>query len=87
TGALADGMDGADSPPVDKNWYVVKVQSGREDTIRDAVLRRIKKEGLEEFVAQIVVPVERTTEIVKGKKITRRRKLYPGYLFVEVTFN
>jgi len=74
-------------PPGEKHWYVVKVQSGREDTIRNAVLRRVKKENLEPYVAQIVVPVERTTEIVKGKKITRRRKLYPGYLFVEVDFN
>lgn len=82
-----DFEEPAAPPPGDKHWYVVKVQSGREDTIRDAVLRRIKKESLEPYVAQIVVPVERTTEIVKGKKITRRRKLYPGYLFVEVDFN
>lgn len=73
--------------PSDKRWYVVKIQSGREDSIRDAVLRRMRIEGLEEYVSQIVVPVEKTTEMVKGKKVTRTRKLYPGYLFVEVEFN
>ena len=70
-----------------RRWYVVKVQSGREDSIKDALERRVKIEGLEEFFGQIVVPVERVTEIVKGKRVTRTRKLYPGYLMVEVEFN
>jgi transcriptional antiterminator NusG len=73
--------------PTEKKWYVVKIQSGREDSIRDAVMRRVKIEGLEDYISQIVVPVEKTTEMVKGKKVTRTRKLYPGYLFVEVAFN
>lgn len=71
----------------EKKWFAVKVQSGREDSIRDAVERRVKIEGLDAYVGKIVVPVERTTEIVKGKKVTRTRKLYPGYIFVEVEFN
>lgn len=74
-------------PESPRKWYVVKIQSGREDSIRDAVLRRMRIEGLEEYIAQIVVPVEKTTEMVKGKKVTRTRKLYPGYLFVETEFN
>jgi transcriptional antiterminator NusG len=70
-----------------KHWYVVKVQSGREDSIKEAIERRVKIDGLEEYFGQIVVPVERVTEIVKGKRVTRTRKLYPGYLMVEVEFN
>jgi transcriptional antiterminator NusG len=73
--------------PSNKHWYVVKVQSGREDSIKDAIERRVKIEGLEEYFGQIVMPVERVTEIVKGKRVTRTRKLYPGYLMVEVEFN
>lgn len=75
------------SPPSNKHWYVVKVQSGREDSIKRALERRIKIEGLEEFVSQIVVPVERVTEMRGGKRVTRSRKLYPGYLMVEVEYN
>lgn len=70
-----------------KRWYVVKVQSGREDSIKEAIERRVKIEGLEECFGQIVVPVERETTVVKGKRVTRTRKLYPGYLMVEVEFN
>jgi transcriptional antiterminator NusG len=80
----------ADAPPPapsNKHWYVVKVQSGREDSIKEAIERRVKIEALEECFGQIVVPVERETTVVKGKRVTRTRKLYPGYLMVEVEFN
>jgi len=81
-----------ETPPVptptgNKKWYVIKVQSGREDTIKDAIERRVRIEGLEEFFGQIIVPVERTVELVKGKKVTRTKKLYPGYIMAEVEFN
>jgi transcriptional antiterminator NusG len=73
--------------PIVKRWYVVKVQSSREDSIKDAIERRIKIEGLEDSYGQIVIPVEKVQELMKGKRVTRTRKLYPGYLFVEVEFN
>jgi len=81
------------APENKKNWYVVKVQSGREDTIKEAIERRMRKEGLEEFFGQIVIPVEKVSEIKQdaktGKRVTktRERKLYPGYLMVEVEYN
>src|SRR5262249_37367419 len=70
-------------PPSNKRWYVVKVQSGREESIKEAIERRVKIEGLEEFFGQIIVPVERVTEIKNGKRVTKERKLYPGYLMCE----
>jgi len=75
-----------------KRWYVVKVTSGREDTIKEAIERRMRKEGLEEFFGQIVIPVEKVTEIKQdknGRRVTRtkEKKLYPGYLMVEVEYN
>jgi transcriptional antiterminator NusG len=74
-------------PPSNKKWYVVKVQSGREESIKDAIERRVKIEGVEEFFGQIFIPVERVTEMVKNKRVTKERKLYPGYLMVEVEYN
>jgi transcriptional antiterminator NusG len=73
--------------PSNKRWYVVKVQSGREETIKDAIERRVKIEGLEEFFGQIIIPVERVTEIRNGKRVVKERKLFPGYLMVEVEYN
>jgi transcriptional antiterminator NusG len=84
----------AEAPPKEnsKRWYVVKVQSGREDTIKEAIERRVRKEGLEEYYGQIVIPVEKVTEVKtdkNGKRVTRtkERKLYPGYLMCEVEYN
>jgi len=79
-------------PEHKKHWYVVKVQSGREDTIKDAIERRVRKENLEDSFGQIVIPVEKVTEVKvdkNGKRVpkTKERKLYPGYLMVEVEYN
>src|SRR5882762_9322200 len=82
------GKDGTPPPaPTNKQWYVVKVQSGREESIKEAIERRVKIEGLEEYFGQIKIPFERITEMRGGKRVTRERKLYPGYLMVEVEYN
>src|SRR5262249_17946229 len=73
--------------PSNKRWYVVKVQSGREESIKEAIERRVKIEGLEEFVGRIVIPIERYTELRNNKRVQRTRKLYPGYLMVECEYN
>lgn len=78
--------EAADTPS-NKHWYVVKVQSGREESIKEALERRVKIEGLEEFFGQVIVPVEKVTEMRGGKRVVRERKLYPGYLMVEVEYN
>ena len=73
--------------PTNKHWYVVKVQSGREESIKDAIEKRVKIEGLEEYFGQIIIPVERVTEVRNNKRVVKERKLYPGYLMCEVEYN
>ncbi len=68
-------------------WYIVKVQSGREETIKNAIERRVKIDGLEEYFDQIVVPTEKETVIQKGKRVVREKKKFPGYIAVHVEFN
>jgi transcriptional antiterminator NusG len=77
----------APDPNDKKQWYIVKVQSGREETIKGAIERRVKIEGLEEFFDQIIVPVEKVTEISKGKRVVRSKKMFPGYIIAHVEFN
>ncbi len=77
-------------PPVAtdaKHWYVVKVQSGREESIKSAVERRVKIEGLQEYYGEIIIPTEKYTDMVRGKRVVKERKLYPGYLMVNVEYN
>jgi transcription termination/antitermination protein NusG len=77
------------APPVNEKlqWYVVKVQSGREESIKEAIERRVKIEGLQDIFGQIVIPTEKVSEMRKNKRYIRERKLLPGYLMVQVEFN
>lgn len=68
-------------------WFVLKVQSGREDTIRDTIVRRVKMEGHDRFFKQVVVPTEKSTEIRNNKKKIVERKSYPGYIMVHMELN
>ena len=72
-----------DDEPPQLVWYVLKVQSSREDTIRDALERRVKIQGLDRYFGRIVVPTEKITEIRNNKKKVVERKSYPGYIMVE----
>ena len=84
--AAAAEAEDEDAPK--KNWYILKVQVNREDSIRDALIRRVKVEGLEEFFGDIIVPVEEVVEFTKsGKKRTVKRKIYPGYIMVNMVIN
>jgi len=65
-------------------WYFLRVQVGREDRIRKNMVARLKKEGLENQVPRIIVPTETVADHRGGKKRIRKKKLYPGYLMVEM---
>ena len=67
-----------------RRWYVVRVQSGREGTVQTALARRLKVAGKESVIPRVLVPMEVVTELKGGHKKTRKRKLYPGYVLVEV---
>jgi transcriptional antiterminator NusG len=80
--------DGADAvPPGDMHWYILKVQSNREDSIRETLLRRISLAGLGRSFGEVIVPKEQVTEFKSGKKRVVSRKLYPGYILVNMILN
>jgi transcriptional antiterminator NusG len=68
---------------VSYQWYFVRCQSGREDSVCKQLLKRIGTAGLQEVVPQIIVPVERVTDLRGGKKRIVNKKLYPGYLMIQ----
>ena len=71
----------------DLDWYILKVQSNREDSIRDTLLRRISMQGMDRWFGEVVVPKEQVTEFKSGKKRVVWRKLYPGYILVHMVLN
>ena len=84
-GAAAAAPEGGGEASVqNRRWYVVRVQSGREETVKDGLLRRVKSMGLEGKISNVIVPTEKVTEIRSGKKTVREKKLYPGYIMIEM---
>lgn len=65
-------------------WYAVRVQSNKEETVKRNMERKIELRGLQKKVLQVVVPTEKVAEIKNGKKRTRHVKTYPGYVLVEM---
>jgi len=84
-----DEEEGEDNQPsmADMDWYILKVQSNREDSIRDTLMRRIAMQGMDKWFGEVVVPKEQVTEFKSGKKRVVWRKLYPGYILVNMVLN
>lgn len=74
-------------PEETMRWYVLKVQSNREKSIRENILRRIKREALERYFGEIIIPTEKIAETKGGKKRVTEQKLYPGYIMIQMILN
>lgn len=65
-------------------WYAVHTYVGHEDKVRKNVLQRAKSLGIADRIYQVVVPSEEMMEHHEGKKEVTERKLFPGYVFVQM---
>lgn len=68
-------------------WYIVNTQTGCENTAKMSIEERSKSLGMESEFGQILIPSENVTELVKGKKATRSKKFFPGYIFVQMNMS
>ena len=81
-------QDGIADEDIKTEWYILKVQVNREESIRAALERKVKIEGLERYFGDIVVPTEDIAEFTKtGKRRIVKKKLYPGYIMVNMAIN
>jgi transcription termination/antitermination protein NusG len=67
-----------------KQWYVVHVYSGMEKSVLKAMLERIERAALQTFFGKILVPSEEVVEIKGGQKSITERRIFPGYVLVEM---
>lgn len=65
-------------------WYVVRVQTGKEEQVQANLLRRAREVGMEQKIGKVLVLSEKVSEIRGGAKRVTERKSYPGYVFVEM---
>ena len=71
-------------PQVAMRWYVLRVATNREETVRGAMVRKIEVDELSGEIGRIVVPTERIKRVRGSQQRVYERKLYPGYVFVEM---
>lgn len=67
-----------------KRWYVVHVYSGMEKSVHKALLERIERADLQDSFGEILVPSEEVVEVKGGKKSITERRIFPGYVLVEM---
>ena len=65
-----------------KKWYVVRAISGKEKKVKDFIELEVKRNNLEDFVSQVLIPTEKVFQIRNGKKVSKERSFFPGYILV-----
>jgi len=68
-----------------KNWYVIKAISGQEKKVKQYIESELKHYNLSYLVTQILIPTEKVYQIRKGKKISKEKNYFPGYILVEAS--
>jgi transcription termination/antitermination protein NusG len=69
---------------MEKNWYVVHTYSGYENKVKTNLEKRVESMGMSDKIFRVVVPEEEETELKNGKKKVVKRKVFPGYVLVEL---
>jgi transcription termination/antitermination protein NusG len=67
----------------DKKWYVIKTVAGQELKVRDYIEREIQYQNLNDYIGQIVVPMEKVIQTRNGKKYQKEKVHFPGYVMIE----
>ncbi|MCL5099330.1 MAG: transcription termination/antitermination protein NusG [Candidatus Omnitrophica bacterium] len=65
-------------------WFVLHTLAGQEQRVKESIEKRLRAEEMEEYVQEVLVPMERVAEVRGGKKTVTTRKLYPGYVFIQM---
>jgi transcriptional antiterminator NusG len=68
----------------EKKWYVIHTYSGYEDKVADELKQRIDSMGMKDFIFNVLVPKEKQIEIKNGRRRTVEKKIFPGYIMVEM---
>ncbi len=69
---------------MEKEWYVVNTYSGHENKVKEKLLMRANTMGMEDYIFRVVVPEQTEVEIKDGVKKEKVKKMFPGYILVEM---
>lgn len=68
---------------LERKWYVLRAIGGKEKKVKEYIESEISRLNLQEFITQVLIPTEKVYQIRNGKKISKERNFFPGYVLVE----
>jgi len=68
---------------LEKKWYVLRAIGGKEKKVKEYIENEIIRLNLQEYIAQVLIPMEKVYQIRSGKKISKERIFFPGYVIIE----
>ncbi|MEG0789171.1 MAG: transcription termination/antitermination protein NusG [Alistipes sp.] len=71
---------------VKREWYVVRAIGGKENKVKEYIESEIRHNHLEEYISQVLIPTEKVYTIRNGKKVSKDKVSYPGYVLIEALF-
>jgi transcription antitermination protein nusG len=71
----------------ENKWYVVRAVSGQENKIKTYIENEISRLGMDTFVEEILVPQEKVVQIRNGKKVTKDKTYFPGYIMIKANLS
>ena len=67
----------------EKKWYVIRAVTGQEVKIKDYILTEVTRVGLDKQIEDMIVPTEKVVQIRKGKKVSKEKTYFPGYIMMK----
>ena len=68
---------------IKKRWYVLRVIGGKEQKVKEYIENEVASLGLQDYVSQVLIPTEKIYQVRNGKKISKERNFFPGYVMIE----
>jgi transcriptional antiterminator NusG len=65
-------------------WFVIHTLSGQEQKVKESIEKRIKTEEMQDYIKEVLVPMEKVVEVRNQKKTVSTRKLHPGYVYIDM---
>jgi transcription termination/antitermination protein NusG len=87
SGSTDDGAPDLSEASDERAWYVVHCYSGYENKVKHNLEQRIESMGMHNLIFQAMVPTEEEIEVREGKRRTVERRVYPGYILVQMMMN
>jgi len=68
---------------IEKKWYVLRAVGGKEKKVKEQIETEISRLNLQDYISQVLIPTEKVYQIRSGKKVSREKTFYPGYILLE----